>query len=74
VYASLRGSVYDPTGAVVPGAQVTVVDNETGFSRPATAQSDGSHEISSILPGTYTGSAKLKGFKKYIDEKVIIYA
>src|SRR3989442_13189387 len=38
---SIEGSVTDPTGAVVPGAKVTVTENETGRSIPLTTNEMG---------------------------------
>jgi hypothetical protein len=58
--ATLRGVVVDPSGAVVPGAAITL----TAGTRTLHASSgkDGSYAFSSLPPGTYTVSVKVKGF------------
>jgi hypothetical protein len=48
-----RGTVTDPTGAVVPGATVTVTNVETGVTKDYTTNADGLYDTFSILPGHY---------------------
>jgi hypothetical protein len=58
--AGLRGQVVDPSGAVVPGAQVTVV----GGGRAATvkAGADGAYAFRSLVPGNYAVTVIAPGF------------
>ena len=62
--ASMVGTVHDSTGAVVPGASVTALNRDTGFSRTVVTNSQGSYEITSVPTGPYTLTAVLKGFKQ----------
>ncbi len=62
--ASLTGVVADLTGAVVPGATVSVT-NGSGFKRTATSDSKGAYAINGIPPGTYDFSASAPGFKPF---------
>lgn len=62
--ASVVGTVHDSTGAVVPGASVTALNMDTGFSRTAMTNSQGSYEITSVPTGPYTLTAVLVGFKQ----------
>ncbi|HYT18910.1 MAG TPA: carboxypeptidase-like regulatory domain-containing protein, partial [Candidatus Polarisedimenticolia bacterium] len=59
---SLRGTVTDPAGAVVPGAQVELKNNATGSHATATTDSNGAYEFPQIPPGRYTLTATMTGF------------
>jgi len=61
--AQVEGTVKDETGAVLPGAAVTATNQETGLSRTATANSDGSYRIPALPPGLYTVKCELAGFQ-----------
>ncbi|MBV9437825.1 MAG: carboxypeptidase regulatory-like domain-containing protein [Acidobacteria bacterium] len=52
----LRGTVTDTTGAIVPGATITVTD-AAGASRSATSDPSGTYSIGGLSPGTYTLNA-----------------
>jgi hypothetical protein len=60
----IRGSVRDAQQAVLPGATVTVRNQDTGMFREAVTSPDGSYFIGGIVPGMYEVSAELSGFKK----------
>ncbi len=68
--ANLVGTVRDPSGAVVPGARVTVSDASRGFVRHLVTDSSGSYAISNIPIGTYTVTFEAKGFMKVIQAGV----
>jgi hypothetical protein len=51
--ASLRGIIYDPNSAVIPGATITVTNVETGESRSATTNNEGEYAIASLPAGAY---------------------
>jgi hypothetical protein len=59
---SLRGTVKDPSGAVVPGATVRIVDSATGFKSAATSNAEGEYQLSQIPPAKYTITAVATGF------------
>ena len=63
--ATLSGSVTDPSGAVVPHAQVTVRGLTTGVDRVATSDSEGNYTIPSLQPGDYSVSVQATGFATY---------
>ena len=54
LYGSVAGTVTDQTGAVVPGAAISIVNDNTGLSRSATAGSAGDYRLTDLPAGTYT--------------------
>ena len=61
--ASLSGTVADPTGAVIPGATVTLRSNATQAVRTATSGSQGTYQFSELPPGDYSLTGAAKGFQ-----------
>src|ERR1700733_5016309 len=59
---SLRGTVYDPKGAVVSGATITLTHPSTGISRRTTSDSQGSYQFLELPPATYDIAATAPGF------------
>ncbi|HKE57845.1 MAG TPA: carboxypeptidase-like regulatory domain-containing protein [Pyrinomonadaceae bacterium] len=62
---TVRGTVYDPNRAVIPGTQVTVTNKETNETRTVLSGADGEYSISSLRAGLYVLSATSGGFQKY---------
>ena len=60
--ATVIGRVTDASGAVVPGATVTARNVDTGISRSAVTETDGTYRIPVLPPGGYEFTAKLAGF------------
>ena len=69
---SIRGSVKDPSGAVVPGAQVTATMLGTDTTRSITADKDGAFEIVELPVGHYQVTVDAAGFKKFVVKDVAI--
>jgi hypothetical protein len=63
VSGTILGRVSDTSGAVIPGARVTVTQTGTGFTRSLLSDSKGEYNAPSIPTGTYTVTAELTGFK-----------
>ena len=59
---SLRGTIKDPTGALVPGAKVTLSDKANGETYTATANAGGFYEFAQIPPANYHILVKATGF------------
>ena len=57
----LRGQVVDATGAVIPGASITV-KNSSGLVVSAMSDGVGSYDVKNLAPGKYTVSVTAKGF------------
>lgn len=60
---SIRGAVYDSSGALIPGASVTAVNMETGAVSKALTNRSGAYEISSVPAGAYNVEAGSNGFR-----------
>jgi len=58
----ITGTVKDQSGAVVPGAVVSVRSVATNAARSATTGVDGGYVVTNLLPGSYEVSAALTGF------------
>jgi hypothetical protein len=63
VTGTILGTVTDGTGAVVPGATVTLTHTGTGLVRTAVSDIAGEYTVPSLPTGTYTVAAELSGFK-----------
>jgi len=61
--ATVRGTVTDPTGAVVPGAQIIVKSAEKGWTRTAKTNDTGDYVVTQLPPETYVISVQAQGFK-----------
>ncbi|MFN0112758.1 MAG: carboxypeptidase regulatory-like domain-containing protein [Blastocatellia bacterium] len=64
--ATLRGTVTDPNGAVVPNANVTILFVSTQSERKTKTSSDGVYTFTSLIPGNYTLSVEASSFKKSV--------
>ncbi len=59
---SVRGTVTDPNGAVVPGAAVTLTSPATGVTRNGVTNAQGVYQFLQLPPGTYNITASARGF------------
>ncbi len=69
---TIRGTVVDQSGAVVPGTVITVVLSGTDNTRSVTSDKDGSFDIPELAVGSYELSAESKGFKKYVEKDIVV--
>lgn len=61
--ASLRGTVADPSGAVIPGATVTLTDKDTNRSQTAKTDGSGIYTFNSLGPANYSLLVTATGFE-----------
>lgn len=66
LYGSLVGIITDQSGAVVPGARVTVTNIATNQSRTVDADNTGTYTVSALTPGTYSVRVSQSGFQDSI--------
>ncbi|MBO0911260.1 MAG: carboxypeptidase regulatory-like domain-containing protein, partial [Acidobacteria bacterium] len=64
-FAQLNGSVLDPGGRVVVGAQVTVRESDTNLTFRATTNSSGFFAVLDLPPGKYDLTVSAPEFAKY---------
>jgi hypothetical protein len=71
---SLQGTVTDTTGAVIPGATVTITNKATGIATVQKSTSAGFFNMAPVLPGTYTLQVSVKGFETLVQDNVVVDA
>lgn len=71
-HGSIVGTITDETGAVVPGAAITVTNVGTNISRTVVTNPSGYYEALALVPGTYTVRAELSGFTPITREGLIV--
>jgi len=60
---SIQGTISDPSGAVVPGATITITNKATGQVVHVTSTAAGSYSSGALLPGDYAVRVEAKGFR-----------
>jgi len=61
--AGLSGTITDPSGAAIPGVNVTLTSNDTAQARSATTGADGQYKFTLLPPGNYKVRFSASGFK-----------
>jgi hypothetical protein len=61
---ALAGQVFDSSRAVVAGAQVSVINEETNVSRTVRTTPEGSFRVPLLTPGSYSVTIEVPGFKQ----------
>ena len=69
--ASLRGTVSDPNGAVLPGATIQVYNTDTLEKRTVTSNGDGEYAIPSLPAGSYELTVAASGFDRFPQKLVL---
>lgn len=67
---TITGTVTDPTGAVIPGAEITISNIETGFTRTITTDQSGNYTAISLDPGSYRVEVLVQGFQRAIRAEI----
>ena len=70
--ATISGTVQDSTGAVLPGAQIVILNDETGLSRTVTADAAGRYTAPSLNVGQYRVTASLGGFQSEVRSGIVL--
>ncbi len=65
VYATIRGTATDPTGAVLPGVKVTATNTATGQTFSVTSRQSGEYQFLQLPVGSYTVTATKDQFKTF---------
>jgi hypothetical protein len=69
----ITGTVSDQSGAVVPGATVTLTNDATGVVSSTQSTSTGTYSLNAIRPGTYTLRGEASGFETFLDKGLEIH-
>ena len=72
ITGSIRGSVEDPSGAVVQSASVTARQTETGLTRTATTDHTGAYVLLELPVGHYELQVEAKGFQTYVQQGITL--
>ena len=72
VTATLRGTVHDPAGAVIPAATVTATNTEKGINRTVTTNERGDYVITQLPAQSYSISVSAPGFQTQTHEKFVL--
>src|SRR5262245_47688046 len=70
--AQISGTVRDQTGAVLPGAEVTATQTETGITRMAITNETGSYVLPNLTVGPYRLEAGLPGFRTFVQTGIVL--
>ena len=70
--SSLTGIVTDRSGAVVPGAQALLTDEQKGFKFTATTDSEGRYVLRNLPPGQYDLALSASGMQTYQKQGIIL--
>ena len=62
-YATVTGTIEDPSHALLPGVTVTATNNATGIVATTVSNESGAYNLTSLLPGAYMVKAELPGFQ-----------
>src|SRR5438552_16287098 len=71
-FGRILGSVKDPTGAVLPGASISIIDTQRGLARTVTTDEAGLYNAPTLIPGTYTVRVEFPGFKTLDRGNVVV--
>src|SRR3954453_15833525 len=72
LYGSLVGNVVDETGAIVPGATVTITKEERNQKRQQITPENGAYSFPNLAPGTYDVVVALSGFKTFSTRDIAV--
>ena len=70
--ATLQGKVIDTQKMALPGANVTLANPATGFSRTMQSDASGTFAFPGVPPGTYALTVEMQGFKTSVVDKVAL--
>src|SRR5436190_16827576 len=70
--AQLGGLVEDPSKALIPGVTITVTNVDTNVTQTTLSNESGNYNFAALPPGKYKVSADLSGFKKVLNDNVVL--
>src|SRR5437016_1707164 len=70
--SAISGNIKDPTGAVIPGAKVKVVNEATGVATDLVSNEEGLYRAASLVPGSYRVEVSIEGFDRLVRGPVVV--
>jgi Carboxypeptidase regulatory-like domain/TonB dependent receptor len=70
--SQIRGTISDPSGGAVAGADVKLTQTATGAVRSTTSAADGAYAFADVTVGTYNLEVSKSGFSKYLQQGIVI--
>jgi hypothetical protein len=71
---SIRGTIFDQTGAIVANAAITATNVATGVSMTTRSSDSGSYNVPALPSGTYKMAVQMSGFKNLVRDNVVVAA
>ena len=71
-FGTVSGEVSDPSRTLVPGAQVTLEDQQKGYQFTTRSDKSGRYLFTAVVPGTYSVSVAVPGFEKFVRTNVTV--
>ena len=72
--AKVQGTITDASNAVIAGASVQLLNENTGIQVAATTNGSGQYLFDFVIPGTYSVTVELQGFRKYLQKAILVQA
>src|SRR5690606_30473463 len=70
--STVRGTVFDEAGGVVPGSEITLTDKGTNVVRSTISDDFGNYEIPGLMSGTYLLEVRLSGFRTFVADNLVL--
>src|SRR5919201_1497539 len=70
--AQISGTVNDSSGAVLPGAEITATQTETGIARMTISNETGSYVLPNLPLGPYKLEISLPGFRTFVRTGIVL--
>src|SRR6267142_445084 len=72
LYGSLVGNVTEESQSTVPGAEVTITNKETNFTRRVLTNESGSYSFPNLQAGHYSVTIKMAGFAEFLANDIVV--
>jgi hypothetical protein len=69
---SVVGSIHDPSGAVIPKAEIILTNTETGIAQSTQSTASGEYVFPLVQVGTYTLTVSAAGFEQVVQQNVVV--
>src|SRR3954454_6916578 len=74
ITGTISGTVLDPNKGVIPGAKVTLINDQTGDKRTINTNEEGRFTFAAVQPGVYTLKIEHQGFQTFLRQNTVLSA